>query len=175
MVCVHCGGACVLWNLPVGSGGLCRVEDVFGMPLFVGRDQSYPQVSVRMKSGCFFGAPYLIVLTVSWFGRWALIVGIFFFLTTLNKQKPTWLSSDGWSSGAGVTGAFIFSQVMDASCRPAQCWMSSALHLVWTRCGVGEFFCTSLLARVASGLRTRNLCEPVSSHPAHFQDSLDGW
>ena len=72
-----------------------------------------------------------------------------------------------------MTVAFVFSQVMDAGCRPAKHWMSSALRLGWTRCG--GVFCTSLLARVASGLRTTNLCEPVYSHPANFQNSLDDW
>lgn len=43
----------MLQNLPVGSEGLWRVEDVFGMPLFVGRDETYPQGSVRIKSERF--------------------------------------------------------------------------------------------------------------------------
>lgn len=59
----------MLQNLPAGSEGLCRVEDVFGMPLFVGRDQTYSQGSVRIKSEHFFGTPHLTVLTVKWFGR----------------------------------------------------------------------------------------------------------
>ncbi|RLV93306.1 hypothetical protein DV515_00013489 [Chloebia gouldiae] len=75
--------------------------------------------------------------------------------TTPNKEKLAWLSSDGWSSGAGVTAAFIFSQVMDAGCRPAQCRVSSALHLGWTRATeirasfqvLDESLCSSTTAR----------------------------
>lgn len=53
-----------------------------------------------------------------------------------NKQykTATWQSSDGWSLGDRMTQAFVVSQVMDAGCRPAKCWMSSALHLGWTNC-----------------------------------------
>lgn len=58
----------MLQNIPVGSEGLCRVEDVFGTPLFVGRGQTYSQGSVRIKSERFFGAPCLIVLIIRCFG-----------------------------------------------------------------------------------------------------------
>lgn len=44
-----------------------------------------------------------------------------------------------------MTRAFVVSQVMDAGCCPAGCWMSSALHLGWTNCGL--FFNLYFLAR----------------------------
>lgn len=74
-----------------------------------------------------------------------------------------------------MTQAFVVSQVMDAGCRPAKRWMSSALHLGWTNCGLLKFilYGTLLPDRIVSGLRTTDFPELLQPHVTVFQNSSD--
>lgn len=121
----------MLQNLLTGSEGLGRREDALGMPQRTRLGETKPLH--RAPSGSNQNVLWCAVSDNSCCPVvWKVSFDIHLCLKKPQPKQPTWLCSDGWSSGDWVAAAFVSSQVMDAGCHSAKRWMSSPLHLGWT-------------------------------------------